>query len=75
MATQVGWMVLEHFFSDSNACFPAIFPLMKMSRLRHLQQWQEKARDAISSQGPSPQIPPQAALAQAGVPLKIVKRK
>ena len=42
MATQVGWMVLEHFFSDSNACFPAIFPLMKVSRLRRLQLWQEK---------------------------------
>ena len=42
MATQVGWMVLEHFFSDSNARFPAIFPLMKVSRLRRLQLWQEK---------------------------------
>ena len=42
MATQVVWMVLEHFFSDSNACFPAIFLLMKMSTLRRLQQWQEE---------------------------------
>lgn len=43
MATQVGWMVLEHFFSDSKCLFSTtIFPLMKMSRLRHLQRWQEK---------------------------------
>lgn len=33
-----------------------------------------RARDAISSQGPS-QIPPQATLAQAGVPLKTVRKE
>ena len=35
-------VVMEHFFSDPNACFLATLPLMKMSRLCPLQQWQEK---------------------------------
>lgn len=49
--------------------FRQYFLLMKMSRLAICSS-HEKQRDAISSQGPSPQIPPQAALAQADVPLR-----